>query len=524
MSFGLGGPEIGVPRPQFAPQFAAARAAGLHSVPHAGESTGPQTIWDALDDLGAERIGHGINAVHDPALMAHLAERDIALEICPTSNVCTRSVPTLADHPLAALVAAGVPVTINSDDPPMFATTLNQEYVVAADLLGLDEAGLADLAHAGVRHSFADAGRKAQVDREIDAYLAGTVTGTDTQPPGLVSETSTAPPDAPTGPTGPSLSADRGSRRITGVDLARGLALIGMAATHMLMVQDQITGHLTGVGWVAAGRASALFAVLAGVSLALVTGGATPKRGADRAWSSVAIAVRAIIIGCIGLWLAGIGSPVAVILAYYALLFVLALPFLGLRTPSLAVLAGCWAVLGPVVSHRWRQGLPEGPNAQVTFTTLLDDPVAAAAGAVPHRLLPRPAVAHVLPGRPGDRAPRPARRPYGRPAGGPRGGPGGRCVGPLGGPALWCCRAVADAAVGRGGRVGLVGPGEQRGPRDHAHRFLELAAGGGAAHRNTARPHRHDGVGDGRPRDSACCSHASPGHAPSAVPWRPQGR
>ncbi len=149
VSFGLGGPEIGVPRPQFAEQFAAARAAGLHSVPHAGESTGPHTIWDALTDLGAERIGHGINAVHDPALMSHLAERDIALEVCPTSNVCTRSVPTLAEHPLPALVAAGVPVTINSDDPPMFATTLNHEYVVAAGLLGLDHAGVADLAHAG---------------------------------------------------------------------------------------------------------------------------------------------------------------------------------------------------------------------------------------------------------------------------------------------------------------------------------------------------------------------------------------
>ena len=108
--------------------------------------------------------------------MAHLAERDIALEVCPTSNVCTRSVASLAEHPLAALVEAGVPVTINSDDPPMFDTTLNQEYVVAAELLGLDRRGLADLAHAGVRHSFADAGRKAQVHHEIDTYLASAAT------------------------------------------------------------------------------------------------------------------------------------------------------------------------------------------------------------------------------------------------------------------------------------------------------------------------------------------------------------
>ncbi|GAA2344094.1 adenosine deaminase [Dactylosporangium salmoneum] len=170
VSFGLGGPERGVPREWFAPHFAAARAAGLRSAPHAGESTGPETIWDALHHLGAERVGHGIAAAQDPALLAHLRERDIALEVCPTSNVCTRSVPSLAEHPLPALVAAGVPVTINSDDPPMFSTTLNQEYAVAAQLLGLDEAGVADLARQGVRYSFLEEPRKAALLAEIDAY------------------------------------------------------------------------------------------------------------------------------------------------------------------------------------------------------------------------------------------------------------------------------------------------------------------------------------------------------------------
>src|SRR5690606_7690767 len=85
VSFGLGGPEIGVPRPQFKPYFDRARAAGLRSVPHAGETTGPQTVWDALNDLGAERIGHGTSAAQDPELLRHLAERRIALEVCPTS-------------------------------------------------------------------------------------------------------------------------------------------------------------------------------------------------------------------------------------------------------------------------------------------------------------------------------------------------------------------------------------------------------------------------------------------------------
>lgn len=169
VGFGLGGPEIGVPRPQFAEHFAAARAAGLHSVPHAGESTGPQTIRDAIEHLGAERIGHGIAAVHDPALMELLAERGIVLEVCPTSNVCTRSTPSLDEHPLPALVAAGVPVTINSDDPPMFGTTLTREYAVAADLLSLDRPGVVDLARAAVDASFAPDAVKTSIRAELDA-------------------------------------------------------------------------------------------------------------------------------------------------------------------------------------------------------------------------------------------------------------------------------------------------------------------------------------------------------------------
>jgi aminodeoxyfutalosine deaminase len=172
ISFGLGGPEIGVPRPQFAPYFDAARAAGLHSVPHAGETTGPQTIWDALHHLGAERIGHGISAVNDPKLLRHLAEQQIPLEVCPTSNLCTRAVAVIEEHPLPTLVAAGVPVTIGSDDPPMFGTTLNREYAVAARLLELDAGGVADLARAGVTASFLPAGDRARLVTEIDAYAA----------------------------------------------------------------------------------------------------------------------------------------------------------------------------------------------------------------------------------------------------------------------------------------------------------------------------------------------------------------
>ncbi len=172
IGFGLGGPEVGVPRPQFAPHFAAARAAGLRSVPHAGETTGPQTVWDALEHLGAERIGHGITAAQDEALMAHLAERQIALEVCPTSNVCTGAVASLAEHPLPQLVAAGVPVTIASDDPPMFSTTLLREYEVAAELLDLDAAGVTELVRQSVRFSFQDDAAKAALLAEIDAVGA----------------------------------------------------------------------------------------------------------------------------------------------------------------------------------------------------------------------------------------------------------------------------------------------------------------------------------------------------------------
>ena len=172
VGFGLGGPEIGVPRPQFQPHFDAARAAGLHSVPHAGETTGPGTVWDALRLLGAERIGHGTSAAQDPALLAHLAEAGVPLEVCPSSNVATRAVRSLEEHPIRVFRDAGVVVTVNSDDPPMFGTTLNREYEIAADLLDLDEAGVAELARAAVRVSFAEADIKARILGEIDVYAA----------------------------------------------------------------------------------------------------------------------------------------------------------------------------------------------------------------------------------------------------------------------------------------------------------------------------------------------------------------
>jgi aminodeoxyfutalosine deaminase len=170
IGFGLGGPEVGVDRPQFKDVFDQARAAGLHSVPHAGETTGPQTVWDAIRELGAERIGHGTSSVQDPALVEYLVEHAIPLEVCPTSNIATRAVDVLENHPIKQLYDAGVVVTVNSDDPPMFGTTLNREYEIAAALLDLDERGIAELAKTAVYASFMPEQDKAELATEIDTY------------------------------------------------------------------------------------------------------------------------------------------------------------------------------------------------------------------------------------------------------------------------------------------------------------------------------------------------------------------
>lgn len=138
------------------------------TVPHAGETVGPSEVWAALDVLGAERIGHGIGAAADPALVTHLAERNIALEVCPTSNVRTGAVASLRDHPLPTLLAARVPVTLASDDPGMFHTDLNNEYLPCHRQFGLGPDELADLARAGARAAFCAETARDAVLAEID--------------------------------------------------------------------------------------------------------------------------------------------------------------------------------------------------------------------------------------------------------------------------------------------------------------------------------------------------------------------
>jgi aminodeoxyfutalosine deaminase len=154
VALGLGGAEVGYPPEKFARWFDKARAAGLHSAPHAGETVGPTSVWGALKTLGAERIGHGVRAIEDPALVAYLAGHHIPLEVCPTSNIKLGVYADYADHPLPRLHLAGVPITVNSDDPPLFNTTLNTEVGLLIDSFNFDVNTVNELILNAVRFSF----------------------------------------------------------------------------------------------------------------------------------------------------------------------------------------------------------------------------------------------------------------------------------------------------------------------------------------------------------------------------------
>jgi aminodeoxyfutalosine deaminase len=153
VAFGIGGSEERGPANWFTDVFAFARQSGLRLTAHAGESTGPESVWLALE-IGAERIGHGIAAVHDAALVGYLRERNIPLEICITSNLVTGVVKRLEDHPIRKLYDAGVPITLNSDDPAMFGCTLTGEYLLAARAFGFSEGELRGIAENGFKYAF----------------------------------------------------------------------------------------------------------------------------------------------------------------------------------------------------------------------------------------------------------------------------------------------------------------------------------------------------------------------------------
>jgi adenosine deaminase len=172
VALGLGGIEAGNPPELFQEAFNRARAAGLASVPHAGETTGAESVWGALRTLKAQRIGHGVRCLDDPELVAELRHRQIPLEVCPTSNVCLGVALSLVEHPLPRLLDEGLYVTINSDDPPMFNTTLTDEYLRAAQILGCGAETIEQLAINAMRASLLPESSRVDMERRFRAEFA----------------------------------------------------------------------------------------------------------------------------------------------------------------------------------------------------------------------------------------------------------------------------------------------------------------------------------------------------------------
>ena len=174
VAFGMGGDELSVRSSEFRGVYLKAADCGLHRLIHAGEIGGPEKIREAVEILGVERVGHGIAAIHDVALMDLLADRRIALEICPTSNLRTGALAKqvgdekarLAQHPMARLIRHGVPVVLSTDDPAMFHTTLGEEYQRAQEM-GLTEKELKEVVEQGFAYSFAGK-KKAKRFRETN--------------------------------------------------------------------------------------------------------------------------------------------------------------------------------------------------------------------------------------------------------------------------------------------------------------------------------------------------------------------
>ncbi len=163
IALGLGGKEEGNPPEPFAPWFEKAREAGLRSTPHAGEMMGPESVWGAIRALGAERIGHGVRSIEDLNLVAYLAENRIPLEINPTSNICLGVYPEMRAHPWRKLQDAGVIVTINSDDPPLFNTTLTDEILLLNAAFDYDVEAIDEILLNAVRYSFLSTERKQEM-------------------------------------------------------------------------------------------------------------------------------------------------------------------------------------------------------------------------------------------------------------------------------------------------------------------------------------------------------------------------
>ncbi len=163
VGFGMGGNESMFTQTDFAPAFEIAAAAGLGCTTHAGEVLGPESVWDAIDNLPVTRIGHGVRSVEDAELLLALKDRGVALEVCPGSNLALDVYPDWASHPLNKLIDAGINVSLNSDDPPFFATTVGTEYQNAVDHFAISIEQLKVISRMAVADSFADEETKAKL-------------------------------------------------------------------------------------------------------------------------------------------------------------------------------------------------------------------------------------------------------------------------------------------------------------------------------------------------------------------------
>ncbi len=169
--FSIGGDELRYPPEIYAEVFAAAHAHGVPVMAHAGEVAGPESVWGAIDALGVQRIGHGIRSVDDPTLLDTLRQRNITLDVCLTSNLMTGAVSSLAAHPLRQLLQAGVPLTLNTDDPSFFHTTLIEEYQRAARHCGLTIDDLATTLRTAANAAFLPDLARQQVRQQIEAGI-----------------------------------------------------------------------------------------------------------------------------------------------------------------------------------------------------------------------------------------------------------------------------------------------------------------------------------------------------------------
>ncbi|MGE4133514.1 MAG: adenosine deaminase [Bdellovibrionales bacterium] len=158
--------EEGFDSKPFAPVFAKAKAAGLGITIHSGEAPHPKAatwVLDALDVLGADRIGHGVQIYRDEKIMETVRQRDVPLELCPTSNLLTNAVPQLREHPLRKLFQFGVPVTVNTDDPGIFNTNLNREYRIAHEIIGMTHEELNQCSQVAAERSFIPLNKRQKV-------------------------------------------------------------------------------------------------------------------------------------------------------------------------------------------------------------------------------------------------------------------------------------------------------------------------------------------------------------------------